>query len=190
MNGEGFMKVIAKTASLLVFGACLLGSGMASAQTAAPGAAPAATAATAIIKDSKGQTLGKVMLTAYAGGVVIRGELDGMPPGWHAIHIHANGKCEPDFAAAGGHFNPANVKHGLGGKEPHAGDLPNFFVDDRGHARFEGMTHGVTMTDGAANNLFGPNGTSFIIHAKGDDYVTDPAGASGDRIACGVITKG
>jgi len=162
--------------------ALALGAGIAMAQTAGP-------TATAAMKDAQGKALGKMTLTQQPGGVVIRGELDGLPPGWHAIHIHANGKCEPDFGAAGGHFNPAGVKHGLTGKEPHAGDLPNFFVDERGHARFEAMTHGVSMNDGA-NSLFGPNGTSFIIHAKGDDYVTDPAGNSGDRIACGVITKG
>jgi len=146
--------------------------------------------ATAEMKDAQGKAMGKMTLTQQPNGVVIRGELDGLSPGWHAIHIHAAGKCEPDFAAAGGHFNPASVKHGLADKEPHAGDLPNFFVDERGHARFEAFTHGVTLKDGAANGLFGPNGTSFIVHAKGDDYVTDPAGASGDRVACGVIKKG
>ena len=146
--------------------------------------------ASAAVKDPAGKEVGKLTLTQQPGGVVIRGELDGLPPGWHAIHIHAAGKCEPDFAAAGGHFNPANVKHGLAGKEPHAGDLPNFFVDERGHARFEAFTHGVSLNDGAANGLFGTNGTAIVIHAKGDDYVTDPAGASGDRIACGVIKKG
>ena len=157
------------------------------AGTALAQSAPGATAA---LKDTQGKAVGTLTLTQQPGGIVIRGELEGLPPGWHAIHIHAAGKCEPDFTAAGGHFNPAGVKHGLAGKEPHAGDLPNFFVDERGHGRFEAFTHGVTMTDGAANGLFGANGTSFIVHAKGDDYVTDPAGASGDRIACGVIKKG
>lgn len=146
--------------------------------------------ATAAMKDAAGKDIGTLTLTPQPGGVVIRGELDGLPPGWHAVHIHAIGKCAPDFAAAGGHFNPAGVKHGLAGKEPHAGDLPNFFVDERGHGRFEAFTHGVTLADGATNGLFGPAGTAFIVHAKGDDYVTDPAGASGDRIACGVVTKG
>lgn len=152
--------------------------------------AQGAPGASAAMQDPQGKAMGTLTLTQQPGGVVIRGELDGLPPGWHAIHIHAAGKCAPDFAAAGGHFNPAGVKHGLAGKEPHAGDLPNVFADERGHARFETFTHGVTLADGAANSLFGPNGTAFIIHAKGDDYVTDPAGASGDRIACGVVKKG
>ncbi|HYG86409.1 MAG TPA: superoxide dismutase family protein [Azospirillum sp.] len=177
------MRVIATAAPLLAVGAAfVLCASIASAQTA-PGA-------TATMKDTKGQNLGKITLTQHPFGVVLRGELDGLPPGWHAIHIHAAGKCEPDFAAAGPHFNPANVKHGLAGKEPHAGDLPNFYVDERGHGRFEAMTPGVTMRDGAPNSVFGPNGTAIIVHAKSDDYATDPAGDSGDRIACGVIRKG
>lgn len=148
------------------------------------------TGASAALKDSAGKDLGTLTLTQQPGGVVLRGELAGLPPGWHAVHIHTAGKCEPDFAAAGGHFNPGGAKHGLAGHPPHAGDLPNVFADERGQARFETFTHGVTLADGAANSLFGPNGTSIVVHAKADDYLTDPAGASGDRIACGVVKKG
>jgi len=32
--------------------------------------------------------------------------------------------------------------------------------------------------------------SAVVVHATTDDNVTDPAGNSGDRIACGVITKG
>jgi Cu-Zn family superoxide dismutase len=28
-----------------------------------------------------------------------------------------------------------------------------------------------------------------VVHAKADDYKTDPAGNAGDRIACGVIQQ-
>ena len=30
---------------------------------------------------------------------------------------------------------------------------------------------------------------AIVIHSIADDNMTDPAGDSGDRIACGVITK-
>jgi len=32
------------------------------------------------------------------------------------------------------------------------------------------------------------DGTSLVIHAGKDDYQSDPAGNSGDHIACGMIT--
>ena len=169
------MKLLATAAAVMA-----LVAGTALAQSA-----PTASAA---LKDAKGKDLGTVTLTQKPGGVVVRGELQGLPPGWHAIHIHAAGKCEPDFAAAGGHFNPNTVKHGLTGNQPHAGDLPNIFADQQGNAKFEAFTHGVSTSDGA-NSLFGGDGTAIIVHAGADDYVTDPAGASGDRIACGVIKK-
>jgi Cu-Zn family superoxide dismutase len=157
-----------------------LGIGTAGAQTAAT--------AKAAMKDAQGKALGTITLQQHPHGVVIRGEMDNVAPGWHAIHIHAVGKCEPDFNAAGGHFNPGNAKHGMGAAEMHAGDLPNFFVDERGHARFEMMSHRVSLT-GGPTNLFDADGAAFIVHAGTDDYATDPAGNSGNRIACGVIAK-
>ena len=33
------------------------------------------------------------------------------------------------------------------------------------------------------------SGAALVLHASGDDYHTDPAGAAGNRIACGVISK-
>ena len=37
---------------------------------------------------------------------------------------------------------------------------------------------------GALNDA---DGTGLVIHAKPDDYKTDPSGNSGDRIACAVL---
>jgi Cu-Zn family superoxide dismutase len=47
----------------------------------------------------------------------------------------------------------------------------------------------VLGTGSESNSLFANGGSSLMIHAKADDMKTDPAGNSGDRIACGVITK-
>ena len=46
----------------------------------------------------------------------------------------------------------------------------------------------VLGTGSEPNSLFANGGTSIMIHAKADDYKTDPSGNSGDRIACGAIT--
>jgi superoxide dismutase, Cu-Zn family len=43
--------------------------------------------------------------------------------------------------------------------------------------------------DNNPHSLLSNGGTSLVIHANGDDMKTDPSGNSGDRIACGVITK-
>ncbi len=114
----------------------------------------------------------------------------GLPPGAHGIHIHESGVCqEPDFATAGGHFNPRGRKHGLAHADgAHAGDLPNMVVNAAGKARYETANVRITLGDGP-NSLFKPGGTSLVIDRDPDDQLTDPAGNSGPPIACGVIRR-
>jgi Cu-Zn family superoxide dismutase len=38
--------------------------------------------------------------------------------------------------------------------------------------------------------LLDADGSALVIHAKPDDYVTDPSGNSGARIGCAVIRPG
>jgi Cu-Zn family superoxide dismutase len=149
-----------------------------------------AASAEAVIKDSGGKTVGTSVLTQTAQGVAMVVEVSQFPPGSHGIHVHAIGKCDPpDFKSAGGHFNPHAKKHGLKSPEgAHAGDLPNLVVGPDGAGKLSATLVGATLERGNPASLLNPNGTSFIIHAKADDEVTDPAGNSGDRIACGVIT--
>ncbi len=144
--------------------------------------------AQAAMSDAQGKALGTITLTQFPQGLLVHAELDGLKPGWHAVHIHENGTCTPSFAAAGGHFNPHGGQHGIDATPTHAGDLPNFWVDESGKGGFEAVTVSVTLGEGQAS-LFKPGGTAFIVHAQQDDYASEPAGASGDRVACGVVSK-
>ena len=153
--------------------------------------AQAPTKAHADLMDAKGAKVGTATITAAKGaGVKISVNLMGLPPGVHALHIHTVGKCDaPDFMTAGGHLNPAMRQHGKDNPMgPHAGDLPNFTVDAKGKAKATVVAAMATLADGP-NSLFHTGGTALMIHAMPDDYKTDPTGAAGARIACGVIAK-
>jgi Cu-Zn family superoxide dismutase len=147
-------------------------------------------AAKATLKDAQGKTLGEATVRDSPAGVLVKLDLQNVPPGTHAFHIHAVGKCDPpDFMTAGGHFNPGMMKHGLmatGG--PHAGDMPNLFVPSDGKLSVEVLDTNVTVAPGA-KSLFDADGSALVLHATADDYTTDPAGNAGGRIACGILSK-
>ena len=142
------------------------------------------------LANGQGKSVGTATLTQAANGVSIKLNVRGLPPGDHAIHVHQTAKCEgPDFKSAGGHFNPDNKHHGLQNPDgPHAGDIPNFVADAKGASKATVVAPNVSLTDGP-HSVFTGGGTALVVHAKGDDGKTDPSGNSGDRIACGVITK-
>jgi Cu-Zn family superoxide dismutase len=142
------------------------------------------------LKDKDGKDVGRATLVETGEGVRIAVTGYRMPRGTHALHIHAVGRCDPpDFNSAGDHFNPTRKKHGSMSPEgPHAGDLPNLEVAASGEGGVDVTVKTVTLGPGPTS-LFGPAGTSLVVHASPDDFKTDPAGNSGARIACGVITR-
>ena len=117
----------------------------------------------------------------------------GLKPGMHGVHLHAVGTCTPDFAAAGGHFDPGPA----GNTDPdanhpfHMGDVPQISAGASGPATMKAATSRVTLSAGPLS-LFDTDGSSIIIHGNSDQGITgEPkSGVSGGpRVACGVIEK-
>ena len=155
-----------------------------------PFAARANDTARAEIKNASGKVLGTLVFSQTEGGVRVTGDLKDLPSGLHGIHIHETGQCSaPDFKSAGEHFNPTGKQHGDKNPQgPHAGDLGNITVTTDGKASVNALAKGATIGPGSAS-LVRNGGAAVVIHAKADDLSSDPAGNSGDRIACGEIRK-
>lgn len=147
--------------------------------------------ASATFIDVSGKTVGRATLTQTPGGVLIDIDLAGIAPGEHGFHIHAVGRCDAadGFKSAGEHFAPRSSKHGYhdaGG--PHGGDMPSQFAAADGRLRAHVVNPGVTLGAGATS-VFDTNGSALVLHAKPDDYRSQPSGEAGDRIACAVIER-
>lgn len=142
------------------------------------------------VMTADGQDAGTVTFTQLANGVLVEADLQNLPEGEHGFHIHETGACEPDFQAAGGHYNPAGAEHGLDSPDgPHAGDLPNIHVMADGTAMVDHVASQLTLAaeddDEAPFTLADADGSAIMVHAQPDDY--QDVDSAGDRIACGVI---
>ena len=129
---------------------------------------------------------GMAVFTQNGDQITLMAEIQGATPGLHAIHIHANGDCSaPDGTSAGGHWNPTDVAHGKWGEgEFHLGDIGNITVGADG-------TGSITLTTDLWEIGTGSDidvvGKGMIVHAGADDFTSQPSGAAGARIGCGVI---
>ncbi len=129
---------------------------------------------------------GVVSFTSTDDGVLISAHITGLEPGKHGFHIHETGDCSaPDGSSAGGHYNPAGTPHGAPSSPPdqrHVGDLGNIEADASGMAHHE-STDTVISLEGSQS----VDGKAVIVHSGEDDLTSQPTGAAGSRLACGVI---
>lgn len=143
--------------------------------------------AMAHMKNPDGDSVGTVEFRSSPFGTILHARLAFLPEGVHAFHVHETGECVPPFTSAGGHFNPDSSDHGLMDADGrHAGDMPNIHVPASGVVNIEIFNDSVRLDD----KLFDADGAAVVMHQGPDDYETNPAGAAGPRIACGVIERG
>jgi len=158
------------------------------------GAEAAASKARAVanLKSMSGEGAGTIAFAATSHGVLIQYDLKGLSPGAHAIHVHTSGNCDPKvgFTSAGPDLSFDTTKmHGYFAQHgPHAGDLPNEFAAADGTLKASVIWNGFSLGNGK-KSIFDRDGASIIVNARGDDYVSQPSGNSGDRVACGVIMR-
>ena len=202
MTRPSFSTTLAIVAAALALGACSkngapvdnaaivndVAVGDAVAENAVAGTAMAGVPQSVAFTGADGALLGSVMVSEDPGGLVMNVSAIAMPAGVHGIHLHEKGLCEgPKFASAGAHWNPGAKQHGRDNPAgPHVGDLANLTVAADGTAKSSIPVAGVKTASGAMM-LADADGTALVIHAKADDYKTDPSGDSGDRIACAVL---
>ncbi|MEM5788980.1 MAG: superoxide dismutase family protein [Syntrophobacteraceae bacterium] len=141
--------------------------------------------AIAVLNPTEGNKVkGYVSFERDGKGVRLIANVEGLTPGLHGFHIHEYGDCSsPDANSAGGHFNPTDMPHaGPTAEKRHVGDLGNIEADKTGRARLE-FSDKVVSLEGPHSIV----GRAVIVHAQPDDFKTQPTGAAGARVACGVI---
>ncbi|MFI9571788.1 superoxide dismutase family protein [Microbispora rosea] len=186
-------------AAALVAGAAV--SGIATAQTPA---APRDTDASATLTNAQGQNVGTVHVeNDENGGTEVTIRTTALPPGFHGVHVHDKGVCDPNSKdpATGSPFFSAGSHLGSGSHPGHTGDLPDLLV------RGDGVGQASVVTDRfRVEDLLTGGGRSIVVHAKPDNQANVPdrysrsgtagpdaetlkAGDSGARIACGVFRR-
>lgn len=115
------------------------------------------------------------------GGVLVQVEVFHLPDdtlyhksGFFGMHIHENGNCKIPFDKTGNHLNPYNTSH-----PEHVGDLPPL-LSNNGYAWMAFLDSRFTISDIL--------GKSLVIHSHRDDFTSQPAGDSGNKIGCGIIS--
>jgi Cu-Zn family superoxide dismutase len=143
----------------------------------------------AVLSSTQNSSVHGAATFVRSGGVaLVNVNLAGFKPNsTHGLHIHDSGDCSArDGSSAGGHFNPTSSDHGgSNGRPRHSGDLGNITADSKGeiYATFE--VGDIAFGTGADSII----GRGLIVHADVDDLKSQPAGNSGVRVACGLITR-
>jgi superoxide dismutase, Cu-Zn family len=146
---------------------------------------PEITEAVAVIHPvGKSGVHGTVHFVKQEGGIKVVADIQGLTPGKHGFHVHEFGDCTAvDASSAGGHFNPDMKQHGAPtDMDRHVGDLGNLDAGEDSTAHYDR-----TDTQISFSGTHSIIGRGIIIHSGEDDFVSQPTGNAGSRVACGVI---
>jgi Cu-Zn family superoxide dismutase len=141
--------------------------------------------AVAVMHPTKGNDVrGKVHFTKTDEGVRVQADVQGLPEGTHAYHVHLRGDCTgAKGKTAGTHFNfKGSSKNPPKDIDRITGNLGQLKAGSNGKAQAEKV-----IADAALQGQYSILGRSVIVHAKGNDPESPPIGAAGARLACGVI---
>lgn len=129
-----------------------------------------------------------MFMEADGGDVSFTLRVQNAPAGEHAVHIHENGDCSaPDASSAGGHWNPTSESHGKRGEDSfHAGDIANLEVGADGIGSLSMTVAGWSLDETGSESVLGK---ALVVHFGADDFRSQPDGAAGERIGCGVIER-
>lgn len=130
------------------------------------------------------QIKGAVYFYQTTSGVIVAAKIKGLPhetgvckSGVFGFHIHSGGSCsgtlESPLANTNGHLDKFECPH-----PHHAGDMPPLF-ENSGEAFMVFLTNRIAVHDII--------GRTVVIHSSPDDFHSQPAGNSGEKIACGEI---
>jgi Cu-Zn family superoxide dismutase len=144
-----------------------------------------ATAVAVLQPRADSEVSGMVAFVETSDGVKVVADIARVAPGMHGLHLHELGDCSSDdFKSTGGHFNPTDAPHGAPTDEMrHAGDFGNIEIGEDGAGHLELATTMLSVGDGPYSVV----GRAVILHDGEDDLVSQPTGAAGGRIGCGVV---
>ena len=141
--------------------------------------------AVALIYPTDGHAVsGQVTFEEVNEGVKVVALIGNLSAGKHGFHIHHYGDCRSgDGKSAGGHYNPLGMEHNdPQSRTRHVGDMGNIEANENGTAVIEYIDKTISL-----NGAYSIIGRGIIVHADADDMQSQPTGAAGARVGCGVI---
>jgi Cu-Zn family superoxide dismutase len=128
-----------------------------------------------------------IIFSENSGRLNLVGELSGLAPGLHSLHIHEQGDCSaPNTSSSGGHFELDDYPHPSPESDlevRHVGNLGNVAANVLGTAKIDSLDTEMNLDSGMTSII----GRTVIVRAESDDFSSQASGEFGKRVGCGDI---